>query len=260
MSTYNGKFVWYELMTTDAPAAQAFYTEVIGWQASDAGMSDMAYTIFSAGETMVGGLMTLPAEACANGARPSWSGYVAVDDVDAAAARFAQAGGRVHLAGTDIPGVGRFAVVADPHGAALVLFKGSSEAPPARPPAGTPGLVGWHELHAGDQASAMAFYAEQFGWTKAEALDMGALGVYQLFATGDGPAVGGIMTRTPEMPVPMWLYYFNVADINAALARVSANGGKVCMGPHQVPGGSWIAQCLDPQGVLFAMVAMPEPA
>lgn len=260
MSTSNGKFVWYELMTTDALAAQAFYSEVIGWKAQDAGMPGMAYTLLLAGETMIGGLMTLPPEACAMGARPGWIGYVAVADVDAAARRFAEAGGVIHRAGADIPGVGRFAVVADPHGATLVLFKGSSDAQPAQPPAGTPGHIGWHELHAGDQASAMAFYAGQFGWTKADALDMGELGVYQLFTTGDGPAVGGMMTRTPDMPVPMWLYYVNVEDIDGALARVSANGGQVCMGPHQVPGGDWIAQCLDPQGALFAMVAPARAA
>lgn len=259
MSTHTGKFVWYELLTSDALAAQDFYTRVIGWQAQRAG-PDSPYTILSTADTMVAGLMTLPAEACAQGARPAWHGYVAVDDVDAAAQRFAQAGGAIYRAPEDIPNVGRFAVVADPQGAPLVLFKGSSAAPPAPLPAGTPGTIGWHELHARDQASATAFYAEQFGWTRADAMDMGAQGVYQLFCTGDGPAVGGMMTKMPEMPVPLWLYYINVADIEAALERVRTNGGTLLMGPHQVPGGSWIAQCLDPQGALFAMVAPAKAA
>jgi len=79
------------------------------------------------------------------------------------------------------------------------------------------------------------------------------MGAYQMFATG-GPTVGGMMKRTPEMPVSCWLYYFNVAGIDAAVKRVTVAGGKVLNGPHEVPGGVWIAQCLDPQGAMFAMV------
>jgi uncharacterized protein len=75
-----------------------------------------------------------------------------------------------------------------------------------------------------------------------------------MFATG-GPAVGGMMTKPPEVPMPYWLYYFNVDAIDAAMARVIKQGGKVLMGPHEVPGGQWILQCQDPQGAMFALVA-----
>jgi predicted enzyme related to lactoylglutathione lyase len=83
---------------------------------------------------------------------------------------------------------------------------------------------------------------------------MGPIGTYQLFATG-GPAVGGMMTRMDKAIPPSWLYYFMVAEINAAVTRIQAAGGTVLNGPHQVPGGSWIVQALDPQGALFAVVA-----
>jgi predicted enzyme related to lactoylglutathione lyase len=82
---------------------------------------------------------------------------------------------------------------------------------------------------------------------------MGPMGIYQLFATRDVP-VGGMMTRNDAIPAPVWLYYFNVDEIGAAVARVTDAGGQVLNGPHQVPGGSWIAQCRDPQGAMFAMV------
>jgi predicted enzyme related to lactoylglutathione lyase len=85
-------------------------------------------------------------------------------------------------------------------------------------------------------------------------MDMGPMGMYQLFAIGGVP-VGGMMTRPPEIPAPFWLYYFNVEAIDAAVKRATDAGGKLVMGPMEVPGGSWIAQCLDPQGVIFAMVA-----
>ncbi len=55
------------------------------------------------------------------------------------------------------------------------------------------------------------------------------------------------------VPAPLWLYYFNVRDIDAAAARVEACGGQVLEGPVEVPGGDWIAQCADPQGAMFAL-------
>ena len=254
MSTAASRFVWYELMTSDAPAAEAFYRSVIGWQTADAGMPGMRYTILSAGPAGIAGLMALPAEAAAGGVPPNWTGYIGVADVDAMAARVREAGGAVHHPPEDIPGVGRFAVVADPQGAVFCLFKGSSEEQPPQPPTGTPGTIGWHELYASDLDAAWAFYSTLFGWTKAEAIDMGEMGVYQLFGAG-GDAIGGMMKRPPEVPQACWLYYVNVEAIDAAAGRVTAAGGRIVSGPMEVPGGSWIVQCLDPQGAMFAMVA-----
>jgi predicted enzyme related to lactoylglutathione lyase len=253
MTTQQGKFVWYDVMTSDSKAAEAFYRSVIGWDAKDSGMPNGGYTLLSAGSSMVAGLMPIPPEACAHGAKPSWSGYIGVDDVDTMAARVTAAGGAIHRAPQDIPGVGRFAVAADPHGAGFVLFHPNGEAPSPPPPPNAPGHVGWHELRAGDRESDFAFYSGLFGWTKADAIDMGPMGVYQIFATGGAP-VGGMMTKTPETPAPHWLYYFNVDNIDAAAARVGKGGGKILFGPQQVPGGSWILNCLDPQGAMFAMV------
>jgi predicted enzyme related to lactoylglutathione lyase len=80
------------------------------------------------------------------------------------------------------------------------------------------------------------------------------MGTYQMFATGDSP-VGGIMTKPAAIPMPYWGYYFNVDGIDAAAERVTAGGGAIINGPHQVPGGQWIVQCTDPQGAAFALVA-----
>ncbi len=262
MSTFHGQFVWCELMTTDAAAATEFYRAVIGWSARDAGAPHVRYTILSAGETGVGGLLEMPQSVRDAGGRPGWIGYIAADDVDAMAARVKDAGGSVHRAPEDIPDVGRFAVVADPQGAVFTLFKPLGGEEPERPAAGAaPGRVGWHELHAADREAAFAFYAGLFGWTKTDAIDMGPMGIYQTFATGHekGSAMaGGMMTKTDAVARPSWLYYFNVDDIKAAVARTTEAGGRVLNGPHQVPGGSWIAQCMDPQGAMFAVVG-PHP-
>jgi uncharacterized protein len=248
----HGKFVWYELMTSDPQAAEAFYRKVIGWEARDAGMPGMRYAIMSAGEIPVGGVTEIPQDARSAGARPAWIGYVAADDVDATAAQINQAGGAVHRGPADIPTVGRFAIVSDPQGAMFALFKPAGEPPGAPPPAGAPGHGGWHELYAADREAAFAF-SKLFGWTKAEPFDMGAMGIYQIFSW-QGQAIGGMMTKPPAVPAPAWLYYFNIAGIDAAKQRVEAGGGRVFHGPTEVPGGSWILQCADQQGAMFALV------
>jgi predicted enzyme related to lactoylglutathione lyase len=256
MATTHGKFCWYELMTTDAEAALAFYGKVVGWQGRDAGQPGIAYTLLSMGQDVVAGLMAFPKEACAAGeAKPGWVGHVAVDDVDTAAAKLKRLGGAVRHGPQDIPNVGRFAFVADPHGAPFMLFKGQPQMHPS--PAATPtsvGRIGWHELMAGDLASDFAFYADMFGWTKGQAMDMGPMGTYQIFEIG-GQMAGGMMTKPPQVPAPHWHYYIQVPAIDAAAARVKEGGGQVMHGPMEVPGGAWIVQCVDPQGAFFELVA-----
>jgi len=254
-SSQTGKFVWCEYMGNDLEAAVDFYTGVVGWSAKDAGMGfGFAYEIVSTGSTMVAGMMDIPAEAKAMGARPGWLGYIWVEDVDKAAPKLTAVGGKVLKAPADIQGVGRFAVVADLEGAVFMLFRDAGGSPPPPPPPGTPGLIGWRELHAGDGAAAFAFYSGQFGWTKARDFDMGPMGVYHIFDSGHGD-MGGIFTKRPETPAPFWLYYFNVDAIDAAARRVAAKGGRIVNGPMEVPGGQWIVQGLDPQDAMFALVA-----
>lgn len=246
-------FFWYELMTSDTAAAETFYKKVVGWDSEPFPGSTMAYTLFKAGDRGVAGLMTIPPQAAEMGARPAWIGYIYVDDVDAATDRIAKAGGKVFQPATDIPSVGRFSVVTDAQGAVFNLMKPSG---PAQTPAApmSPGHIGWHELYAGDGPSAFGFYADQFGWEKTTAMDMGAMGVYQLFSgAGGGNDLGGMMTKPAEIPVPLWVFYFIVGNIDEAADRVADNGGKVLNGPMEVP-GAWILQGLDPQGAMFALV------
>lgn len=250
-----GTFVWYELMTTDAPAACAFYRQVIGWASDAAQMPGLDYTLMSNAHGQVAGVMPLPAEVLAAGGRPAWSGFVEVDDVDASTAAAQAAGARVCVAPQDIPGVGRFATLADPQGAVFNLYRGN--AGPEKPqPSGAAGAVGWHELMAREPAGAWAFYRGLFGWAAGEAIDMGEAGSYQLFSAAPGAeAMGGLMQCMPGMPVPCWQYYINVPAIDAAVARIGTAGGQVLNGPMQVPGGSWIVNAVDPQGAMFSLVA-----
>ena len=254
----NARFVWYELMTSDATAATAFYENVIGWRSQDSGMpGSMPYTLMCVGDAQVAGVMGTPPELAAVGAPPTWSGYVAVDDVDTTEARVLQAGGKVLRPAGDIPGVGRFAVVADPQGASFMLFKPMPAEAPPTPAADAPGTTGWHELRAMDGPAVFGFYATLFGWTKGEGLDMGPMGTYQLFEI-DGVPSGAVMTKEADTPNPGWRYYFRVDAIDAAAQRVAKFGGTVTMGPHQVPGGTWVLHGRDPQGAVFALMSMTK--
>jgi uncharacterized protein len=245
-------FFWYDVMTTDTKAAEAFYRSVVGWETQDAGAH--GYTLFTVNGRGVAGLMAIPEEARKQGVPPAWMGYIHVEDVDGMAARITREGGQLHKGPIEAPGIIRFAVVSDPHGAGFIIAKPLSAETPAPLAIGTPGTVGWHELFAGEWKSDFSFYEKLFGWTKGDAHDMGAMGIYQLFAAGGAP-IGGMMTKPPHIPQPHWGYYINVAAIDAAAARVAAAGGAVVNGPMQVPGGHWILQAVDPQGALFALLA-----
>lgn len=253
-----GRFVWYDLMTTDPEAAKAFYTAVTGWGThvwETPGMPP--YTMWTVGEKPIGGTMKLPAAA---GAGPHWLAYVGVPDVDATTARARELGATVMSEPRDIPTVGRFAILKDPQGATIAAFTPdpSSQRPPE--PEGTPpvGEFSWHELITPDPDAALAFYGDLFGWEKTGEHDMGPMGRYQMYGR-NGKTLGGMFRKPAEMPEPLWLYYARVADINAAVKAGRQQGGKVLLGPMEVPGGGLVATFMDPQGGAFA-VHQSKPA
>jgi len=250
MAGAQSSFVWYELMTSDVAAAKAFYAKVVGWSTQDMPMPGMTYTLLRIGDTQIGGLMALPKDAGGAGMKSCWVGYAGVDDADTAAAKVKRLGGKILLPPTDIPNVGRFAMVADPQGASLNLFKPSQAG--QRVVSSDPGHIGWHELHTTDWPKAFEFYTDMFGWDKGDGVDMGPMGTYQLFTIGGTP-VGAMFNSPAAQAARYWLFYFNVGDIDAAGKRVTDGGGKIMHGPQEVPGGGWIIQASDPQGAAFAL-------
>jgi predicted enzyme related to lactoylglutathione lyase len=247
-----GQFVWFDLMTSDPEAAVSFYTDLVGWGTQPWEGGDQPYTMWTNGEQPLGGVMEILVEAGQAGAPPNWMAYVAVSDVDAVADRAKELGGSVMHPPTDVPGAGRFAVLADPQGAVFAVYTSKDESPsPAGPPKS--GEFSWHELATTDYQGAYEFYADLFGWEKQEAMEMGEGWIYQIYGRAGTP-LGGMFNKTAEMPgPPMWLYYIKVDSVEAAVERVRQLGGQVLNGPMDVPGGDQIAQCMDPQGAVFAL-------
>jgi predicted enzyme related to lactoylglutathione lyase len=250
------RFAWYELLTTDVAAASDFYGKVVGWGAMDGSTPELAYTVLTAGEVPVGGLMELPEEGRRQGATPRWVGYVAVDDIDATASQIRRRGGAVLLPPTD-SNIGRVSVVADPQKATFALVEGLTYGP--QQPGGLDelGHVGWHELLAQDRSRIFDFYGELFDWQK-DSGETDATDFYQLFSSA-GQTIGGMLTKLPSVPQPCWLYYFNVDDIGTAARRINDSGGRILQGPIELTDGCWIARCADPQGALFALQGARGP-
>jgi hypothetical protein len=263
MTNQHGDFIWYELLTTDADAAGDFYGKVIGWTSTNSDMPDMDYRFFSSSDSSdnmdgVGGYMAITPEMAEHGARPAWVGYIRVDDVDASVAAITAAGGWVMMPAMDVHGVGRMAMVADPQGAPFYVMKGASDETSYSFAATEPklGHCAWNELATSDPEAAIRFYSAQFNWAAAGEMDMGEMGAYHfLQASGGRFMVGAAYQKIAADPMSHWLYYFRVANLDTAMAAITASGGRIYMEPVALPEGpdfSMIAY--DPQGAAFGLV------
>jgi len=230
-------FLRYDLRTTDPDAARAFYAEAIGLDIPD-GMASASSALAA---------WVLHEQARARGAPPHWLGHVGVDDVEAAAARIVDHGGARLGPTIEARDGAAYATLRDPWGAVLSVR--------ARAPQPAVSPVAWHHLHTTDVDRAWPAYAALFGWTRVDAVDAadppeGA----RLFAwDGAGTASGSMANTARAAGVHVhWLYYFPVADLDAALAKVTARGGRP--GAAAVlPNGDRIAPCEDPQGAAFGV-------
>lgn len=254
-----GNFIWYELMTTDADGAKAFYDAVVGWNIESRSNFPNGYRMVGRSDgKSAGGVLPLTDEMRQHGARPTWLGYLYVDDVDASVASIEQAGGQTFMAPFDIPNVGRVAMVGDPQGAPFYIMKPT---PPANEPnaksdafsTDQPQHVRWNELSTTDPDAAIDFYRDQFGWGQEGDMDMGEMGKYRFIQQG-GTTIGAVMRKPPQLPVSSWTYYIGVDDIDRAAEAIKAGSGQILNGPMEIPGGEFALNAIDPQGAPFGLV------
>ena len=116
-----GEASWHELMTTDAPAAMKFYSQVFGWQPSEpADMGPIGmYYMFNRPHGMIGGMMNKPPE-MAN-VPSNWQIYFRVPDINAAAERITANGGTILNGPMEVPGGDWILNAMDPQGGAFSL-------------------------------------------------------------------------------------------------------------------------------------------
>jgi predicted enzyme related to lactoylglutathione lyase len=253
-----GDFIWYELITPDPEGSKAFYDAVVGWDIGPAVAEYNGYRMIGRSDgKFAGGILPLTDEMQQHGARPTWLGYIHVTDVDGSVKSIEQAGGKALMPAFDIPNVGRVAMVTDPQGASFYVMKPIPPAddPNAKSDVFSPGAeqrVGWNELSTSDPDAGRRFYGEQFDWTSDEFMPMGEQGEYRFF-DHHGQRIGAV-AGAMDGQQPHWRYYFRVPSIAAAKQTAESNGGKIAMGPMQVPTGDYIVIGFDPQGAEFALV------
>lgn len=243
---------WVDLATPDVDAAVAFYGPVFGWEFQSAGPDAGGYGMFTtAGKTVgaVGPMMGEP------GAAPAWTLYFHTPDADATAGAVTQAGGAVRAAPMDVFTAGRMAQFSDPSGANFAVWQpGDTKGLDA---VTDPNSLCWTELHSTDPAGAKAFYQSVFGWSSQD-MPMGDFTYTVVTPAGGGEETsqGGIMGLVPEMAAggSRWLPYFEVADPDAVVARVTEHGGTVIAPAMDLEGVGRMAAFVDPAGAPFSVI------
>ncbi|MES2698722.1 MAG: VOC family protein [Pseudomonadota bacterium] len=258
-----GGFIWYELMTSDAAGAAAFYNAVVGWNIPAEGHAlpnGVTYRMIGRPDGgNAGGLLELTPVMLAAGAAPLWLAYVHTPDLSGTVAQAVALGASVQMPEVAMD-AGRMAMLADPWGAPLYFMDPTP--PPGQPDAVSdvfsvdqPCRMAWNELAVPDPKAALAYYHALFGWEQTGEMDMGQFGTYH-FIAANGVQIGAIYGA--ERTAPGWTYYIRVADVRASAASIRAHGGTITNDLHEVPGGDLIVTATDPQGARFALVGRKD--
>ncbi|MEU3555153.1 VOC family protein [Streptomyces fragilis] len=265
-----GSPCWLDLGAPDVGAAAAFYGAVLGWDYEPMGAGEgggggqdaeaMEGGMFRKDGKIVAGLGKLTEE----GARSAWMIYYCVSDAGATTRTVEGAGGTVRVAPTDLDEWGRMAQYSDPLGGQFAVWQPGTDKGVEL--VDKPGSLSWTELYTTDAAAAKEFYGTVFGWQFSDMAMPGGGGTYTMITPAGLPEErmhGGIMELGMENlglahGRPYWHPVFNVTDCDAAVARVTENGGTVQMGPETAEGVGRMAVCLDPSNADFVLLTPAE--
>lgn len=254
MSGSHGQPIWYELMTPDPNGAKSFYDAVVGWNIESRPSGAMDYRMIRRTDGgNAGGVLRLTEDMLANGARPAWLGYFAVEDIDAVVVAAKASGGAVHLPAYEIANVGRIAMLSDPTGAIIYVIQPATAGSNDVFSTDQAQHVRWHELASTNPDLAIAFYTQLFGWRQEGAMEMGEFGQYRFLYAGEH-MMGAVMPLLPGKPESSWTYYIGIDDIDRGAEALKASGGQLIQDPIEIPGGEYSLLATDPQGAAFALV------
>lgn len=244
---------WFELGTTDQPAAKQFYGTLFGWSAKDNPMGPGEYyTMFQLAGRDTGATYTLPARLLEQGVKPHWNVYFATSNVDESAEKVKQLGGKIVQPPFDVMDVGRMSICTDPGEAMFSLWQ-----PKLHHGVGVAGednSICWSELATWDTAKARVFYSGLFGWETKGSANMAT---YIEFTVGGQPRGGLLPMDDMWKGTPShWGIYVQVADCDATIDKVKEMGGSLRWGPHDAPGVGRMAGVTDPQGAPFYVITL----
>jgi hypothetical protein len=236
-------------MSSDVAASKTFYGRLFGWGFEDQPTGDdNAYTLCTKGGKSVAGMMK-----AGEGMPVCWTSYVTVSDVDATAEKIPKAGGQVMQPPFDVMDAGRMAVIMDPTGAVLCIWKPNQHI--GAQLVNENGTFTWSELMTPDIDKAAAFYREIFGWTAVPFEGMN----YTVFNNAAGRGVAGAMNPPMEGMPTYWGIYFSVDDCDGTVADAQKAGATVLMPPTDMEGVGRMAALQDPQGAVFSVIKNAGP-
>lgn len=246
---------WIDLGTPDVEAASVFYGGLFGWTFVPAGPDAGGYGMFQLDGRTVAAVMNVPPEQ----GPPKWNVYFRTPDADAMVKAVEQRGGSVVVRPTDVPGQGRTTVALDPAGAAFAGWEPGRNKGLDR--VNEPGALYWLELLTPDPHSALAYYADVFGWETTRMPAPDGSGSYTMVRPGGAAqdaAFAGVLPLNAD-PLeagggPYWLPYFAVEDCDASVARAQELGAEIRLAPVDVQGVGQCAKLADPAGARFAVV------
>jgi predicted enzyme related to lactoylglutathione lyase len=251
-----GTFSWPELATTDQAAALAFYSALFGWTVNEQPVGpDASYSIFQMDGADVGAAYTMRPEEHDLGG-PHWNAYVTVANVEQTTTRARALGATVLAPPFDVYDAGRMAILQDPSGALFQVWQAGRSI--GAGVLAEPGALCWTELTTTDPDAAEAFYSSLFGWTPKHAAPGSPVRYTEFTVPGATLPSIGIMQKPPHLPPHMpsfWLPYFQVLNVDAAVASATALGAQVHFGPESIADGGRFAVLADPQGAAFAVFA-----
>lgn len=240
---------WVDLLSSDPDRAKSFYGELLGWTAEDTGEEFGGYVNFSSDGHRVAGMVRNTPEM---GSPDVWTTYVSTDDIQATVDRATEAGGTVMSPSMPVGDLGSMAVIVDPVGAVFGLWQPGQHTGFGK--YNEPGSVSWDEHHSKDFATSIDFYQRVFGWgMDTSAGDTDDFRYYQ--GQVDGETVAGLMDAKAHLPeeVPShWAVYFEVADVDSAVATAESGGATLVQAAMDTPYGR-MADLRDPTGAMFKL-------
>jgi predicted enzyme related to lactoylglutathione lyase len=252
---HHGMFCWFEHHSDALERAIEYWTALVGGESMAVPLPcGNTMHLMNAGQHHRWSLRALagcPALLIERG--PHWLPFVAVDDTDAAYARALERGAR-SVAAPNENGMGRGAMIEDPHGAALGLFTAAPGATDGVNPHGH-GFMCWCELVTPDPKASAEFFSHALGWTSTEQ-DMGAFTV--TIASANGHPVASLWKQCADDAHPWkrarWYPYVQVNAMEAAAAQAKALGATLPCDIMPIPGvGRW-QPTYDPTGCETALL------
>lgn len=249
-----GAVAWIDISTTDIEAVRPFYESVLGWRLEDAGEENGHYQLAHVGDRLIAGIMPVTPESApmVPGTRDAWIVSLAVPDVEAAVARARAQGATVHHEPMELPDGGLFAFLSDPTGVDVGLMQIAEDSVPTLD-GHTPGSPAWAELWSDDWSRSRDFYTRVVGWELNDDMVSDTFRYTRHMIDGEPAIALADASLEDSVEGGRWHVYFKVDDVDAALARVEAAGGRAASTVDETPFGRLVT-VTDPTGAVFRLV------